>query len=204
MKSSILDEVKTAAQGQWLSRIYPALGIAVPNGGRHGPDPFCGGKDRFRCDDKDGHGTWFCNQCVPRSGDGFGLVGKCLNLRFSETLQRVGELVGVPFTTQQTQSHHRPVYRPVNLAALTIQSAHSLKESANELLDHADRRYAHAKMILDAAQGVSIERWTNSELHNTLGVVALAHREILLCDKLQDLSFELHQSALDLEHNRER
>lgn len=39
---------------------------------RHGPCPMCGGKDRWRFDDKDGAGTWFCNNCG--AGDGFALV----------------------------------------------------------------------------------------------------------------------------------
>lgn len=34
----------------------------------HGPCPVCGGKDRFRFDDKDGRGTWYCNKC--KAGDG--------------------------------------------------------------------------------------------------------------------------------------
>ncbi|TAJ88609.1 MAG: hypothetical protein EPO10_01440 [Reyranella sp.] len=34
----------------------------------------CGGKDRFRFDDKGVEGTWFCNQC--RAGTGIILVRK--------------------------------------------------------------------------------------------------------------------------------
>lgn len=33
----------------------------VPAGVRHGPCPICGGKDRFRVDNKDDDGTWYCN-----------------------------------------------------------------------------------------------------------------------------------------------
>ena len=40
--------------------------------GRHGPCPVCGGTDRFRWDDKDGTGSFFCSGCGP--GDGFMLA----------------------------------------------------------------------------------------------------------------------------------
>jgi putative DNA primase/helicase len=39
---------------------------------RHGPCPCCGGTDRFRYDNKDQRGTFFCNTCDP--GDGFELL----------------------------------------------------------------------------------------------------------------------------------
>jgi hypothetical protein len=39
---------------------------------RHQACPVCGGSDRFRFDDKEGRGTWFCNQC----GAGDGLAGR--------------------------------------------------------------------------------------------------------------------------------
>ena len=39
---------------------------------RHQACPVCGGSDRFRFDDKEGRGTWFCNQCG--AGDGLKLV----------------------------------------------------------------------------------------------------------------------------------
>src|SRR5215469_17297426 len=37
---------------------------------KHGPCPICGGRDRFRFDDKNGEGTYYCNQC----GAGCGLI----------------------------------------------------------------------------------------------------------------------------------
>ena len=58
------------ATGRW-SEILPQLGIAsrfLTN--RHGPCPLCGGKDRFRFDDRNGSGSYFCNRC----GAGTGLI----------------------------------------------------------------------------------------------------------------------------------
>jgi len=51
------------ARNRWRE-ILPQLGCDtrfLTN--RHGPCPLCGGKDRFRFDDKDGSGSYYCNQC---------------------------------------------------------------------------------------------------------------------------------------------
>jgi putative DNA primase/helicase len=56
------------ARGRWRE-ILPLFGIAptfLKN--QHGPCPLCAGKDRFRFDDKDGTGSYFCNQCGPGPG----------------------------------------------------------------------------------------------------------------------------------------
>jgi putative DNA primase/helicase len=62
------DEIRERARGHWPS-ILSRLAIHVPSGPmKHGPCPACVGTDRFRFDDKDGRGTWFCNQCSPQAG----------------------------------------------------------------------------------------------------------------------------------------
>src|SRR5215467_14624886 len=56
------------ARGRWRE-ILPLFGIDsrfLKN--KHGPCPLCGGKDRFRFDDKNGEGTYYCNQCGPGPG----------------------------------------------------------------------------------------------------------------------------------------
>jgi putative DNA primase/helicase len=42
----------------------------------------CGGKDRFRFDDKEGHGTWICTHCG--AGDGFSLLMKVMGIDFKK------------------------------------------------------------------------------------------------------------------------
>ncbi|MBF0614211.1 MAG: DUF3987 domain-containing protein [Magnetococcales bacterium] len=91
------DHVKAAAQGQWR-KILIEFGVDLSClDGKHHPCPLCGGKDRFRFDDKNGDGSYFCNQC--KAGDGFTLVGKKLgldpNADFSRILERVAEVVGM-------------------------------------------------------------------------------------------------------------
>lgn len=74
-------------KGRWRS-ILAALGVPsqmLVN--RHGPCPVCGGKDRFRFDDKDGLGTFFCNQCG--AGDGPRLAMLFTGLAFKEMAERL-------------------------------------------------------------------------------------------------------------------
>ena len=53
--------LKESAQGRWYG-ILTQLGIdSAFLKNTHGPCPACGGQDRFRYDDKDGHGTYYCN-----------------------------------------------------------------------------------------------------------------------------------------------
>lgn len=54
---------------------------------KHGPCPACGGKDRFRFDNKRGRGDHFCSQCG--SGDGFNLIMKINRCDFQEAFDRV-------------------------------------------------------------------------------------------------------------------
>lgn len=90
MKNKPVSNVINAALGHWPV-ILPALGITVPGGGKHGACPACGGKDRFRFDDKDGRGTWFCNQCG--SGDGLDLVRNALELDVKAAAEAVSSTV---------------------------------------------------------------------------------------------------------------
>jgi putative DNA primase/helicase len=60
---------------------------------RHGPCPVCGGKDRYRFDNRTGHGDWFCNVC--RAGDGFTLLMRLHSWDFPTTMERVSETAGL-------------------------------------------------------------------------------------------------------------
>lgn len=87
---------RTAAEiatGRW-HYILPALGIDdqyMRN--KHGPCPMCGGKDRYRYDNKDGRGTWICNQCG--SGDGYSLLQHFHGWGFRHTREEVERVVGI-------------------------------------------------------------------------------------------------------------
>lgn len=86
-------EVKTAARGRWRD-ILAALGVAETFlKSKHGPCPACGGRDRFRFDDKNGAGTWFCNGCG--AGDGIKLLSLCLNRSPGECKNLVAEFLNI-------------------------------------------------------------------------------------------------------------
>jgi putative DNA primase/helicase len=89
MKMNVTETVKQAC-GHW-PRILPALGVKVIKN-RHQACPVCGGSDRFRFDDKEGRGTWFCNQCG--AGDGLKLVEKVFGVKPSEAAQKVNVVTG--------------------------------------------------------------------------------------------------------------
>ena len=80
-------------QGRWKS-ILPAMGVEDKHlTGKHGPCPVCGGKDRFRFDDKDGRGTFICTNCG--AGDGFKLVELVTGKDFKETIRDIERAAGV-------------------------------------------------------------------------------------------------------------
>lgn len=88
MKTRTVD----AARGRWVG-ILSSLGVGdnfLRN--RHGPCPFCGGEDRYRFDDKDGNGTWYCNACG--SGRGIEFVMKLKLCDFRTACDMIDPLVG--------------------------------------------------------------------------------------------------------------
>ena len=89
MNMNVTETVNQAC-GHW-PRILPALGVKVMKN-RHQACPVCGGSDRFRFDDKEGRGTWFCNQCG--AGDGLKLVEKVFGVKPSEAARRVNAVTG--------------------------------------------------------------------------------------------------------------
>ncbi len=89
MKMNVTETVKQAC-GHW-PRILPVLGVKVIKN-RHQACPVCGGSDRFRFDDKEGRGTWFCNQCG--AGDGLKLVEKVFGVTPSEAAGKVRAVTG--------------------------------------------------------------------------------------------------------------
>jgi len=75
---------------QWTG-ILSRLGVpATALRNKHGPCPACGGKDRFRYDDKDGMGTFICSQCG--AGDGPKLAMLVSGYDFKELLDWLGDV----------------------------------------------------------------------------------------------------------------
>jgi putative DNA primase/helicase len=60
---------------------------------QHGPCPACGGRDRFRFDNREGRGTFFCNGCG--AGDGFQLLRRVHGWGFAEACRQVLDVAGL-------------------------------------------------------------------------------------------------------------
>jgi putative DNA primase/helicase len=90
-----------AATGKWRG-ILMSVGVDesfLKN--VHGPCPACGGKNRFRFDDKDGHGTFYCNQCEIIAGDGFALLKNLKGWPFERAAREVDAIIGnIPLDTK--------------------------------------------------------------------------------------------------------
>ena len=97
-----LFELKSAAQGQWKSIFSSACGLSseILNG-RHHPCPKCGGSDRFRMVDEQA-GALFCNNCFSsKNGDGIAAVGWLLDCDFKNSIQKIGQYLGLKPTTRK-------------------------------------------------------------------------------------------------------
>ncbi|MBG6000140.1 DUF927 domain-containing protein [Proteus mirabilis] len=129
----VIREVKLKANGQWQA-ILSHLGAEVPLN-THTACPHCGGKDRFRFDNKDGNGTFICNQCG--SGDGLDLVQRVLGVSVTEAAKEVANIIGI-----DTRSACPPAYRRSEIKAQQDElKAQQAEKQANE------KREKHKRFI---------------------------------------------------------
>ncbi|MHB2265681.1 toprim domain-containing protein [Aliihoeflea sp. PC F10.4] len=86
------EPLKDRAVGRWHGILS---GVGIPSKmlrNKHGPCPTCGGKDRFRFDDKGGRGTWICSHCG--AGDGIELVKQFLRCDFRAAAVEIERHIG--------------------------------------------------------------------------------------------------------------
>ena len=88
----MLVPLRDRARDRWAS-LLPMIGVDSQflSGRKNGPCPMCGGKTRFRFDDKEGRGTWICNHCG--AGDGIDLAMRMLGIDFRELAERLEPLI---------------------------------------------------------------------------------------------------------------
>ena len=80
-------QAREQARGKWHD-ILCRLGVDSKYlTGKHTPCPVCGGKDRFRFDDRSGKGGWICSACG--AGDGFMLVSRIKKLTLVEAKEAI-------------------------------------------------------------------------------------------------------------------
>ena len=86
------ERLQDRCRGRWRD-ILSALGFpSQALTGKHCACPFCGGKDRFRFDDKEGSGSWFCSQCG--AGHGVEAVIRWRKCEFSEAKEAIEKVIG--------------------------------------------------------------------------------------------------------------
>lgn len=86
------------ARGKWTG-ILAQLGVGKTFlTGKHTACPLCGGKDRFRYDDQDGAGTYFCSGCG--AGTGMQLLQRLHRWDFATAARAIDEIVGNITPTQ--------------------------------------------------------------------------------------------------------
>ena len=91
-----MNDLKHMTQYRW-HEILTALGVPAESlRNKHQPCPMCGGKDRFRYDDKDGNGTYICNQCG--AGNGFQFVMAFCGYEFKDAVNAVKRILGLDHT----------------------------------------------------------------------------------------------------------
>jgi putative DNA primase/helicase len=85
--------IRDVACGRWRGILF-GFGLTESHlSGKHGPCPICrDGRDRFRFDDKEGRGTYFCSACGP--GDGVQLAEKLSGLPFPALARKIEALAG--------------------------------------------------------------------------------------------------------------
>ncbi len=144
----LIREVTLKANGQWQS-ILSVMGHDLPLN-QHMACPACGGKDRFRFDNKDDNGTFICNQCG--AGDGLDLVQLVLGVDVTEAAKEVAGIIGI-----DTRSDNPPAYNRHEVKAQQeVLRAQQAQNQANEQVEKHKRFTArYSRTIANVQQGES-------------------------------------------------
>ena len=107
-----------AARGRW-PEILSSLGGLTDQQlqDTHQPCPLCGGSDRYRFDDQNGSGSWFCNQCGGKhqsggAGSGMDLLMRLQGWDFKTAARHIEQHLGLPPTIKRRGKPHRIPDKP--------------------------------------------------------------------------------------------
>lgn len=118
------------ARGRWLD-ILPRFGISpqfLTN--RKGPCPCCGGKDRFRFDNKNGDGTFICNQCGA-GGSGVLLIRRMKDWTHKQACDAIDEIIGTNAPPPEIVARYHEL--PKTDDERKRRAVHRALEEANEI-----------------------------------------------------------------------
>ena len=116
--------ITEAARGRWPDILAALAGISADQlTDEHQPCPLCGGDDRYRFDDLEGSGSWFCNQCGGKhqaggAGNGMDLLMRKTGWDFATAAHRIEQHLGIPSSIAKRRSkpHRIPDKPPIDAA----------------------------------------------------------------------------------------
>ena len=96
-----MQDINEAAKGHWPSILGALAGLSQQQlTDKHQPCPLCNGTDRYRFDDQDGSGSWFCNKCGGKTqsggaGSGMDMLMRKNNWDFKRAASEVERYLGI-------------------------------------------------------------------------------------------------------------
>jgi putative DNA primase/helicase len=96
-----MSKITDLATGHWPSILGALAGLSADQlTDKHQPCPLCGGTDRYRFDDQNGSGSWYCNQCGGKdqaggAGNGIELLMRRTGWDFRTAAQRIEQHLGI-------------------------------------------------------------------------------------------------------------
>jgi putative DNA primase/helicase len=87
--------------GRWPDLLMQLAGLTPDQlTDTHQPCPLCGGEDRYRFDDLDGTGSWYCNQCGGKdhtggAGSGMDMLMRRTGLTYPEACKRIEQHLNI-------------------------------------------------------------------------------------------------------------
>lgn len=140
------DQVKRQAKGRWPDIL---VSLTKMNWDQcrnvHQPCPNCGGKDRYRFDNKDNDGTYLCSHCG--AGDGWDMLKKLNNWEFKEAVPHVAKYLSI--TPEPPKEAPKPVAKvlvnpifpvPANVPKLVVNGVACIYNPRSES-DDKNKKY---------------------------------------------------------------
>jgi putative DNA primase/helicase len=87
--------------GKWPDLLAQLAGLTSDQlTDKHQPCPLCGGEDRYRFDDLNGTGSWYCNQCGGKDhagggGTGMDMLMRRMGLTYPEACKRIEQHLNI-------------------------------------------------------------------------------------------------------------
>ena len=124
-----MTRIQDLTRGRWPDLLQQLGGLSAEQlTDTHQPCPLCGGTDRYRFDDKDGTGSWYCNQCGGKrqsggGGSGMDLLMRVKNWDFKTAVRAVEQHLGVSSSSAAAKPHRIPEQPPADAPPPSLSGA---------------------------------------------------------------------------------